>query len=133
MESGRASIQQVKACDPELAADCGRGLRFQVLVADMEVEEPDAVTVISAVLNNQAKVQMQEHEMSRLNRMVNTAVTSTRRSLNHKVDRDWCTAHLEATGLADLVNEQHFDQVLSSRWTWAGSGWTAWGGSTGVA
>ncbi len=66
---GCLSIDLLKHRDPAFAAACVDGLLWEILDAQMCIEEPDACTVLQAALNSKNAVYMVEHEMQVLSQM----------------------------------------------------------------
>jgi hypothetical protein len=69
--NGKLDLALIKPVDAEYAQACVEGIRWEVLAYQVEVEQPNAITIMQSVLNVKSKVQMVEHEMQHLVRLSN--------------------------------------------------------------
>ena len=70
-KDGRLSMELIETHDKDMAAHAKRGLLWEVLAWQMEVEEPLAFDIIQAAFNSKNDTALVEHEMERLNGLVN--------------------------------------------------------------
>ena len=73
---GKLSLELVGHEDKDMAGHAQRGLLWEVLVWQMEDEEPHAFDIIQASFNSKNSTALVEHEMERLNGLVTVIMDS---------------------------------------------------------
>ena len=61
--SGKYSLSMLRTADPAFASAVDMGLRWDILSWEMEVEEPEACSVIQAAMNSKGALCLLTHEM----------------------------------------------------------------------
>ena len=74
--SGRLSVQRLHAIDAPFAAAVTAGLLWEILASDIDVEEPEACSIIQSALNAKNSLFLLAHEMQAVSRMITLTTAS---------------------------------------------------------
>lgn len=118
--SGRLSLALVRAADKEFAEYCVKGLAWERLSHQIEVEEPDGIILIQSLLNRKHDVQMVEHEMQVLSRLANIVHEFSRR-MSGSISVEMAREKLAAEGMPQVAHSAEFPGVLSAVLQWGGA------------
>ena len=118
--SGRLSLVLVKAADPELGEYCVRGLSWERLSSQIEVEEPDGIILIQSLLNRKRDMQMVEHELQVLSRLANIVLEFSKRT-GSQISVQMAREKLANEGMAQVAHSVEFPGLLNAVLQWGGA------------
>ena len=118
--TGRLSLTKVTAVDPELGEYCQRGLAWERLSKQLEVEEPGGIVLIQSMLNRKRDMQMVEHEMQVLSRLANVVLQFSKQK-GHQISVDMAREKLAAEGMPQVAHSAEFPGLLNAVLQWGGA------------
>jgi hypothetical protein len=105
--SGKYSLSMLRTADPAFAAAVDTGLTWDILVWQMEVEEPEACSVIQAAMNSKAALFLLTHEMQAFSQLCSLAASMHSSRIFAATDVEFIRCQLART-MPQFAADAHF-------------------------
>ncbi len=121
-QNGKYSLEKLRSVDPGFAAAVDGGLRWEILSWRMEIEEPDACSIIQSALNAKHAVAMLAHEMQAFSKLCELASAAAENRLSADAERTSVSTVVErvqaalATTMPEFAADDNFCRCTSSSW-----------------